>query len=235
MPPSGARLLVASDGVWDAYEKMSRIGSMLRTWSLDSSPQRLIQVRDCVATATPKPVAGSCQGLQTACGALHGILLTQPFLPARSSCLQSIVRAYGGLRDDTTLVIADIVAPGRTFPECAAAAVQRAKAAASAAHHSSGSGGGGGCGCFGGGPTPPPPVEPAVPAAPAPAAAPEMEVLADVDVAAVMGLMPGSTPIIPGWYNEFVGEHLFALAVSGEGSGGEALWLRHSRSRSKRQ
>jgi lipopolysaccharide/colanic/teichoic acid biosynthesis glycosyltransferase len=44
VPPTGARLLVASDGVWDAYEKMTRIGGMLRSWSLDSAPQRLIQV-----------------------------------------------------------------------------------------------------------------------------------------------------------------------------------------------
>jgi hypothetical protein len=47
VPPSGARLLVASDGVWDAYEKMTRIGSMLRNWSLDTCPQRLIQARRC--------------------------------------------------------------------------------------------------------------------------------------------------------------------------------------------
>lgn len=46
VPPSGGRLLVASDGVWDAYEKMNRIGGMLRTWSLDTAPQRLIQARD---------------------------------------------------------------------------------------------------------------------------------------------------------------------------------------------
>lgn len=45
LPPTGARLLVASDGVWDAYEKMSRIGQMLRGWSLDTCPQRLIQAR----------------------------------------------------------------------------------------------------------------------------------------------------------------------------------------------
>ncbi|KAL4444168.1 hypothetical protein ABPG75_011905 [Micractinium tetrahymenae] len=172
VPPTGARLLVASDGVWDAYEKMNRIGSMLRTWSLDSSPQRLIQ---------------------------------------------SIVRAYGGLRDDTTLVTADIVPPGKTFAECAAAVAQRAKAAASAAHHSNGSGGGGGlggCGCFGSAPAaapaPAPPAEPAVPSA---AAVAQLEVLADVDVAAVMGLMPGATPTVPGWYDEYVGEQLFALAA----------------------
>lgn len=47
-----------------------------------------------------------------------------------------------------------------------------------------------------------------------------MEVLADVDVAAVMGLMPGATPVVPGWYDEFVGEHLFALAVSKAGAAG---------------
>ena len=44
VPPTGGRMLVASDGVWDAYEKMTRMNSMLRSWTLDSSPQRLIQV-----------------------------------------------------------------------------------------------------------------------------------------------------------------------------------------------
>ncbi|PSC76687.1 putative phosphatase 2C 15 isoform X1 [Micractinium conductrix] len=166
VPPTGGRMLVASDGVWDAYEKMTRMNSMLRSWTLDSSPQRLIQ---------------------------------------------SIVRAYGGLRDDTSLVIADILPPGgKSFPECATAVAQRAKAAGQAA---SAGGGGGGCGCFGCAPSSPTPV--AAPVAPVQAAQPvaALEVLADVDVAAVMGLMPGSNQAVPGWYDEYVGEHLFTLAA----------------------
>lgn len=118
VPPTGARLLVASDGVWDAYEKMSRIGSMLRSWSLDLCPQRLIQ---------------------------------------------SIVRAYGGLRDDTSLVVADILPPGKTFPEAVQAAQARAKlsgvsmsaagaglAAGAGRRQPPQAGGGCGCGCGGG-------------------------------------------------------------------------------------
>ena len=32
VPDTGARLLVASDGVWDAFERMSRVGMMARSW-----------------------------------------------------------------------------------------------------------------------------------------------------------------------------------------------------------
>ncbi|KAL4855356.1 putative protein phosphatase 2C 15 [Chlorella vulgaris] len=183
VPPTGARLLVASDGVWDAYEKMNRLGSMLRSWTLDTCPQRLIQ---------------------------------------------SIVRAYGGLRDDTSLIVVDIVPPGKTFPEAVQAAQARnklftASATGSSSSSSSGTGGGGGgCGCFGGGGGSSAPQQPA----PRPSAAAaasgattclaanpmKLDVLADIDVAAVMGLMPDDSPPLPGWYDEFVGEHLFALA-----------------------
>lgn len=191
MPPTGARLLVASDGVWDAYEKMGRVGQMLRSWTLDTCPQRLIQ---------------------------------------------SIVRAYGGLRDDTSLIVADILPPsGKSFPECAAAAAAAGKLAAAAERSAAGGGGslhGGGamCGCFGtapahppepSSPSPPPPpaAAPSSPEAPAVAvaeAAPgRLEILTDLDVAAVMGLMPEAEVALPDWYDEYVGEALFGLAVSG--------------------
>ena len=52
-------------------------------------------------------------------------------------------------------------------------------------------------------------------AAAQPAAAPALEILADIDVAAVMGLMPDTRVAMPGWYDEYVGEQLLALAVSG--------------------
>lgn len=31
VPPEGARLLVASDGVWDAFQKTSRVASIARS------------------------------------------------------------------------------------------------------------------------------------------------------------------------------------------------------------
>lgn len=45
LPPTGARLMVASDGVWDAFEKMTRVGTMARSWPLETCPARMIQVR----------------------------------------------------------------------------------------------------------------------------------------------------------------------------------------------
>ncbi len=37
MPQSGVRVLVASDGVWDAFEKMLRVCRMARSWSVEVS------------------------------------------------------------------------------------------------------------------------------------------------------------------------------------------------------
>ena len=34
LPPEGSRLIVASDGVWDAFEKTSKIPVMSRAWSV---------------------------------------------------------------------------------------------------------------------------------------------------------------------------------------------------------
>ena len=36
--------MVASDGVWDAHEKMKRVANMSRSWPLDFCPSRMIQV-----------------------------------------------------------------------------------------------------------------------------------------------------------------------------------------------
>ena len=35
VPQSGVRVLVASDGVWDAFEKMLRVCRMARSWSVE--------------------------------------------------------------------------------------------------------------------------------------------------------------------------------------------------------
>lgn len=136
---------------------------------------------------------------------------------------QSIVRAYGGLRDDTSLVVVDILPPGKTFPECAASVAAAAKAASGGSGHGGGAAGaaaGAMCGCFGSAPSAPPaPIAVAAAAeaaagAAVPAAVGRLEVLADLDVAAVMGLMPDAESTTPGWYDEYVGEALFSLAVS---------------------
>ena len=44
--------------------------------------------------------------------------------------IQSILRAHGGLKDDTSLVVIDVMPQGKNFPDCSAS-----------------SGGGGGCFC----------------------------------------------------------------------------------------
>ena len=50
---------------------------------------------------------------------------------APSRIIQSILRAHGGLKDDTSVVVVDVMPPGKNFPDCAA----------------SSGGGGGGCFC----------------------------------------------------------------------------------------
>ena len=50
---------------------------------------------------------------------------------APSRIIQSILRAHGGLKDDTSIVVVDVMPPGKNFAQCSA----------------SGAGGGGG-GCF---------------------------------------------------------------------------------------
>lgn len=148
---------------------------------------------------------------------------TNPSLRACASPAQSIVRAYGGLRDDTSLVVVDILPPGKTFPECAASVAAAAKAASGGSGHggaAAGAAAGAMCGCFGSAPSAPPAPIAAAAAAEEPAAAlppaavGRLEVLADLDVAAVMGLMPETESTTPGWYDEYVGEALFSLAVS---------------------
>lgn len=35
VPETGGRVLIASDGVWDAFEKMVRVSRMARRWSVE--------------------------------------------------------------------------------------------------------------------------------------------------------------------------------------------------------
>lgn len=130
IPPSGARVMLATDGVWDAFDHLSRVFKLSRNWSVDVVPQRMIS---------------------------------------------SIVRAHGGLRDDTSLIVVDIMPPGRDFTRNN----KRAMANAST------NGAKQGCFCLS-----KPKVEDTPAAAPEPAfTIGPIETLVQQDVAAVLGQM----------------------------------------------
>jgi serine/threonine protein phosphatase PrpC len=108
VPSRGGRILIASDGVWDAFPKMKKAGTMTRTWPLDVAPSKLIS---------------------------------------------TIVRMHGMVKDDTSLVVVDILPNGQgaDFPEM----VVRAKKEGSTGSMipismPKGSGSGFFCSCFGG-------------------------------------------------------------------------------------
>lgn len=46
VPETGGRVLVASDGVWDAFEKMIRVSRMTRRWSTEVSSHLPSFLRD---------------------------------------------------------------------------------------------------------------------------------------------------------------------------------------------
>ena len=178
LPASGGgRLLVGSDGIWDAFDKMSRAGGMSRGWATDAVPTRMIQ---------------------------------------------TIVRAFGGLKDDTTLIVADILPEGMTFQQMVANGKRSGSSASSANGGANGGSGGGMCGCFGGAPAT---VEGSAPGPDASVRSNlstsgsikggrgRAEVLASVDVAGIMGLMPEPELVMPGWYTAEIGERLFSSAT----------------------
>lgn len=72
VPTRGARLLVGSDGIWDAFSKRKVPGAMTRSWSTNAAPSKMIQ---------------------------------------------AIVRMYGNVKDDTSLIVADIMPKNHSFPE----------------------------------------------------------------------------------------------------------------------
>ncbi len=111
VPSRGGRILIASDGVWDAFPKRKKVGTMTRTWPLDVAPSKVIS---------------------------------------------TIVRMHGMVKDDTSLVVVDILPHGQEtdFPEM----VVRAKKEGSAGTMMSmampkSDGTGLFCSCFGGGRT----------------------------------------------------------------------------------
>ena len=118
IPSKGGRILIGSDGVWDAFHKKKKVGAMTRTWPLDSVPSKIIS---------------------------------------------TIVRTHGAVKDDTSLVVVDVLpigAPGSsssgtTFPEMVAKS-KKEGSTGSGRSLSMANGGGGGrgifCSCFGGKP-----------------------------------------------------------------------------------
>lgn len=66
MPQSGVRVLIASDGVWDAFEKMLRVCRMARSWTIEvpgaSQSQSSVTDVNETLTLTPKksPHKKSC-------------------------------------------------------------------------------------------------------------------------------------------------------------------------------
>lgn len=62
VPPTGGRVTLASDGVWDAHEKMSRVANMSRGWPLNAYPQRMIQV--CAGEIILRVVTCACSSLR---------------------------------------------------------------------------------------------------------------------------------------------------------------------------
>lgn len=201
LPPTGGRLMVGSDGIWDAYDKMPRASGMSRNWSTDSTPTRMIQ---------------------------------------------AIVRAYGGLKDDTSLIVVDITPGGIPFPQVVSGLKKRGPVSGAASQNSSTGSetgsiktSGGFCGCFGGGsPTVgSPPMTSHMPQAPTgpgskdPSVSvksgtsyysngsvrggskPKADILIAVDIAGAMNLMSAPELMIPDWYTEDVGEALHQSAV----------------------
>jgi hypothetical protein len=190
--------MVASDGVWDAFGKMSKVMGMSRAWPVEQAPSRMIQ---------------------------------------------GIVRAYGGLRDDTSMVVADVLPPGGTFAGAAAAAKEQLRGGKAAVQGGTGSGeeAATGCGCFGGRggaaaarTRRPLPSDVSVQSGGSSSAGYSnasahaghlgaagktpgarlggLQILSDVDIAAILGLMPDlASP--PAWCDDDIGESLLALAV----------------------
>ena len=100
---SGGRILIGSDGVWDAFHKRSKPASMTRNWSLDVAPSKLIS---------------------------------------------NILKQHGTVKDDTSLIVVDILHGDTTFPEMVASSKQSLSRDKSMS--SSRSNGNLLCACFGG-------------------------------------------------------------------------------------
>lgn len=111
IPSKGGRILIGSDGVWDAFHKRKKVGAMTRSWPLDTVPSKIIS---------------------------------------------TIVRMHGMVKDDTSLIVVDVLPTGVpvTFPEMVAASKKEGSAVSLRSFKPSSGGDNGGlfCSCFGGKP-----------------------------------------------------------------------------------
>lgn len=176
-PREGARLILASDGLWDAFEADRRVATLARGWSPETAPTKLIN---------------------------------------------TVISVHDRLRDDTTVVVVDLLPPGTaSFQEVCAphsmmAAVRRGGARVVQADAV-------GCfGCFGAKPKPRASPDPSARPDPSQRRRPKpvCRVLADADTAAVVGLMtPGwdGPGVGATWYDREIGEELRRVT--------EAAWV----------
>ncbi|KAK9840789.1 hypothetical protein WJX81_004819 [Elliptochloris bilobata] len=138
VPNTGGRLVVASDGVWDAFAKPERVARMSRGWHTEEAPERLVE---------------------------------------------AIRRAHGGLKDDTSVIVLDLLPPGCSWPAIAGKKTPSRRST--------------GCLCF----------SPAtLDASPPPLG--QAQVLADLDVAAAVGLMGAPVADVPSWCTSTTAEAL---------------------------
>jgi serine/threonine protein phosphatase PrpC len=107
VPSRGGRILIGSDGIWDAFRKKKKVGAMTRTWPLDVVPSKIIS---------------------------------------------TIVRMHGTVKDDTSLIVVDILPSSSSFPEMVARS-NKEGSSSSLRSLSMSNGGSPGllCSCFGGG------------------------------------------------------------------------------------
>ena len=107
VPSRGGRILIGSDGVWDAFQKKKKVGAMTRTWPLDVVPSKIIS---------------------------------------------TIVRMHGTVKDDTSLIVVDILPNKTEFPEMVTNSKKEGSPGSLISLSSSKrSGSGLFCACFGGG------------------------------------------------------------------------------------
>lgn len=75
----GGRLLIGSDGVWDAFQKKKKAAMMTRKWSIDAAPSKVIS---------------------------------------------NIIKQHGNVKDDTSLIVVDVVPSDVSFQDMAAVAAK---------------------------------------------------------------------------------------------------------------
>ncbi|CAL8466137.1 g5673 [Coccomyxa elongata] len=160
VPETGGRILVASDGVWDAFEKMVRVCRMVRRWAVEEAPEKLIA---------------------------------------------AIQRAHGGLKDDTSVIVLDLLPLDKDFPSIAGV---NSKSKAT-----------GGFMCCAA-PSATKDDDDAVPLGKA-------QIVADIDYAEVVGL--SSEPsYVPSWYKEDLGTELCHSQEAAVDAWKEACSMRRS-------